>query len=122
MNNKCLDKAFFGKDNCLKLQYNKEKKECYFHLGKTKDDKSWEWVKIKFNELELGDIVNLINGKKNSLAFYHSFGESKQQIWLNTNKDYFTIKTKEISKSLVSGEQTVVRVMLENIIWDMVSC
>ena len=45
-----INKAFFGKNNCLKVTLNSNR-ECYFHFGQVDKTNSWVWKKIKFNPL-----------------------------------------------------------------------
>ena len=112
-----VNKSFFGKENCLKIQLNNEK-ECYFHFGIGKNNE-WIWHKIKMNDIELGEIIQVLQGKKPSVAFFHKINGSDRQIWVNKKDKYFFIKIKELSKSLSEGEQEVLRILLENIIWEM---
>lgn len=109
-----VDKAFFGKINCLKIQFNSEK-ECYFHLGLEKN-KVWDWQKVKMNSNELGDIIYLLKKEIGKCSFFHSFGTSKTQIWCNKSEKGFSIKIGQVSKNIVIGEAEVLRVLLEEII------
>ena len=111
-----INKAFFGKDNCLKITLN-YKGECYMHFGMAdKKSNSWVWKKIKFNDSELGSILLVLAGKQKSVSFFHSYNNANTQIWVNRDKDYVFLKVKEMSKSISIGEQEVVRVLLEHII------
>ena len=115
-NDYVINKAFFGKDNCLKVMLNGSG-DCYFHFGfmdKTKN--AWIWKKIKFNDMELGSIVLVLDGRKKNVSFFHSFKDTKTQIWVSSDKDYVFLKIKEMSKSLSQGEQQVLKVLLEYII------
>ena len=114
-----VNRAFFGKENCLKVTLNNEK-ECYFHWG-IKNKEKYEWVKVKFNDLELAEMINIFKGKKRSVAFFHEFKGNKRQIWVNSKDDFTFVKVKELSKSLTQAEVTVMRILLENIIWRMSS-
>ena len=60
-----LQKAFFGKDNCLKINFTSEN-DCYFEFGlpKNNGEKGWKWKPVKFNDIELGDIISVLEGKK----------------------------------------------------------
>ena len=116
--NLLLNKAFFGKNNCLKITLNMSK-DCYFHFGVLKNEKNWGWKKVKFNDMELGEIINVLENKKPSVSFFHKFNGGQTQIWINKSEKYFFIKVKELSKSLNEGEQTVLKVLLERIIWIM---
>ena len=109
MNKIHLQKAFFGKDNCLKITLNKDL-ECYFEFGVPKNETEWSWKKVKFSDIELGEIINVLDGKKPSVSFFHDFKGDKTQIWVNKTEKFFFIKVKELSKSLSDGEQ---RVLLE---------
>ena len=106
-----LDKAFFGKINCLKIQMN-QKDEIYFHIGISKDSK-WNWIKVKMNDSELGEIINLLKKENGKSSFFHSFNENKTQIWCNKSNTGFSIKIKDISKNLTLGESEVLRIILE---------
>ena len=49
-----LQKAFFGKDNCLKVTLNKDM-ECYFEFGtpKTANEEGWNWNLLNSQILNL---------------------------------------------------------------------
>jgi len=120
INNKLvINKAFFGKENCLKLTLNRHG-ECYIHFGMLdKKTNSWSWKKLKFNDAELGSMLLVLAGKKKSVAFFHSYKNTDTQIWVNRDKDFVFFKIKEMSKSLSVGEQEVLRVLLEYMILRM---
>lgn len=107
-----LTKAFFGKKNCLKAYLN-DKLDFYLEFGKTADEKTWSWKKVKMNDDELGQILSVLEGTQDSVSFFHSFKEDKTQIWVNKSKEAFFIKVKELSKSLSIGEQYVLRELLK---------
>ena len=107
-----ISKAFFGKKNCLKVTFNNQK-DCYFEFGTTQDEKTWSWKKVKMNDGELGDILRVLEGKAESVSFFHSFKNDKTQIWVNKKGDLFFIKVKELSKSLSTGEQRVLEELLK---------
>lgn len=109
-----IDEAFFGKINCLKIQFNNQK-ECYFHLGLDTKGK-WDWQKVKMSNNELGEIIWLLKRDIGKCAFFHSFGTSKTQIWCNKSEKGFSIKVDKVSKNLSIGEAEVLRVVLEEII------
>lgn len=121
MNKPHLQKAFFGKDNCLKVTLSKDL-ECYFEFGTPKSadtvqgSGNWNWKPVKFSDMELGEIVNVLEGKKDSVSFFHDFKGDKTQIWVKKSDKFFTIKVKELSKGLSDGEQTVLRELLKHII------
>lgn len=114
-----INKAFFGKDNCLKITLN-QKGECYMHFGiADKKSGSWVWKKIKFNDSELGSILLVLAGKQKSASFFHAYNNANTQIWVNRDKDFVFLKVKEMSKSLSIGEQEVLRVLIEHMILRM---
>lgn len=108
-----LAKPFFGKNNCLKAYLN-DKLDFYFEFGKTTDTKSWTWKKVKMNDDELGQILSVLEGVKDSVSFFHDFKGEKTQIWINRKDDFLFIKVKELSKSLSIGEQFVLRELLKH--------
>jgi len=110
-----LQKAFFGKDNCLKVSLNKNM-ECYFEFGTPKANKEegWNWKPVKFNDAELGEIILVLEGKKTSTSFFHDFKGDKTQIWINKTEKFFSIKVKELTKGLNDGEQVVLREILKH--------
>lgn len=114
-----INRAFFGKSNCIKIMLNSNK-ECYMHWGMEKDGK-YAWHKIKFNDIELAQIHDVLDGKKSQVAFYHSFDGNKRQIWINKSPDgenaFFKIK--EMNKSLSKGEMIVMKMLIEQIILRM---
>lgn len=114
-----LDRAFFGQINCLKVQMNNNM-EVYFHIGLL-DKKSniWNWIKVKMSDSELAEIVNLLKKENGKCSFFHSFNDSKTQIWCNKTSNSFSIKIKSISKNLGIAELEVLRIILENSIVKM---
>jgi len=116
LNNLKLDKAFFGKINCLKIQMN-QFDEVYFHMGLLNQKlKKWNWIKVKFSDSELGDIIHVLKKDEAKISFFHSFDNNKTQIWCNKSKEFFTIKIKDVSKKMTIGEYELFRVLLERII------
>lgn len=114
MENLILNKCFMAKTTAFKVQLTKDK-ECYFHTGQKSADK-WSWVKAKMNTAELGMILKVLKGEKNSTSFYHKFNEKETKIWVNRKEDYVFIRIEKISKSLTEGEQEELKVLLEYII------
>lgn len=104
-----LNKAFFGKINCLKIQLSQDNK-VYFHLGLKKG--TWIWKKVKMNDGEIGEILHTINQKEAKCSFYHKFGDSKTQIWCRKDEKGFSIKIDEVSKNLFIGELEVFKILL----------
>ena len=111
-----VDKAFFGKINCLKVQVNDEK-DVYFHMGLLDQKKDeWNWEKVKMSDVELGQIVHVLKKEEGKCSFFHSFNDKKTQIWCNKSATSFSIKVKETSKNLSVGEFEVFRILLEKVI------
>ncbi len=106
-----MERAFFGKQNCLKLQLNNEG-EFYFQFGQEKE--KWDWKKIKMNDMELGEILSVIEGKKNSCSFIHDFKGEKTQLWITIKEGYMFLKTKEMTKSLNANEVIVFRELIKH--------
>ena len=106
-----LERAFFGKQNCLKVQLN-DKGEFYFQFGQEKD--KWEWKNIKMNDGELGEILGVIEGKKSSCSFIHDFKGDKTQLWISTNEGSMFFKIKEMTKAINGGEVTVMRELIKH--------
>ncbi|MFT4249821.1 MAG: hypothetical protein ACMXYD_00460 [Candidatus Woesearchaeota archaeon] len=111
-----MDKAFFGKDNCLTVQL--RAKNVYFKWGK-KVGEQWEWKNVKFSDVELGDILRLLQGDVSEVKFYHSFNEESTQIWGSRLKDKVVLKAADYTKGLSAGEQKVLEVLLTHAIWMM---
>lgn len=111
--NLILDKSFFGKINCLKIQMSKTK-DVYFHMGLL-DNKvnSWNWEKVKMNEIEIGELINLLRKDTGSCSFFHVFGEKKTQIWCNKSEKSLSVRIDKVSKNMSIGESEVMRVILE---------
>ncbi|MGV8162473.1 MAG: hypothetical protein ACP5N2_04045 [Candidatus Nanoarchaeia archaeon] len=113
-----INKAFFGKNNCLKATLN-DAGEFYFHFGTPKpgsqqnEDSAWSWKKVKMNDGELADILLVLEGKKESTAFFHDFKGEKTQIWVSKKDNFLFIKIKEVNKSLTEMEQIVLRELLK---------
>jgi len=111
-----INKAFFGKNTVLKIQYHKEKKQAYIHAGKKTLDAKWTWNKVKFSDSELGMILNVLSGKTEKISFFHKFNGNKKQIWINKDNGILFFKIDDISKSLTLGEQEVMKILLQKII------
>lgn len=111
-----VDKAFFGKINCLKVQMNADN-EIYFHIGLLNaKTQIWSWNKVKMSDSELGEIISVLRKDEAKCSFFHSFSEKKTQIWCNKTKESFSIKIGEVSKNLTAGEFEVLRIILEKCI------
>ena len=113
-----VKKSFFGKGNCFKyLLY--DTGVVMLHFG-TERGKDWTWKKVKMNDMELGDVLLVLEGRKQEANFFHSFGDGKDQqktqIWVNSKQDAkgkaFFIKVKELSKSFSEGEQRVLEALI----------
>jgi len=109
-----INKAFFGKSNCLKVTLSEER-DLYLHFGvpmngNTKQGDEWIWKKVKMNDDELGDIINVLEHRKDSISFFHEFHGDKTSININRKEQFLFIKAKDITKSLSEAEQ---RVLLE---------
>jgi hypothetical protein len=113
-----INKPFFGKSNCLKATLN-DAGEFYFHFGTPKPGQtadqshSWNWKIVKMNDGELADILLVLEGKKESTAFFHDFKGEKTQIWVSKKDAAFFLKIKEVNKSLTEPEQIVLRELLK---------
>lgn len=112
-----VKRSFFGKGNCFKyLLY--DDGTVMFHFG-TEQGKEWSWKKVKMNDAELGEILLVLEGRKEDVTFYHSFGEGEKktttQIWVNTKQEQgkkaFFIRVQELSKSFNQGEQRVLEAL-----------
>lgn len=113
-NNLKLNRAFFGKINCLKIQISNNN-DIYFHIGLiTKGE--WVWEKVKMSDIEIGEMINLLKKNEGKCAFFHSYNNKKTQIWCNKNEKSFSIKIKDVSKNLSVGEYEVLRIILEKAI------
>ena len=111
-----MDKAFFGKDNCLTVQLRAG--SCFFKWGRKVGD-SWEWKSVKFSDVELGEIVGLLEGRVDEAKFYHSFNDESTQIWISRLDKSVVFKAGEYTKGLALGEQKVLEVLLTHTVWMM---
>lgn len=114
-----LERAFFGKDTCLIVSFS-AKNECYFQFGK-KNGNEWTWKKVKMNDVELGDIIMVLEGRRKNISFYHSFTKdnktSTTQLWVDRlDNDSVAFRVKEATRALLPGEQQVLLVLLKHII------
>ena len=111
-----LNKAFFGKINCLKILMNSDR-EVYFHLGLKDKNDMWVWKKVKMSDIELGSIIDVLNKPdEGACSFYHAYDGKKAQIWCKKSEKSMNIKINDLSKNLTAGEFTVLRVLLEQCI------
>ena len=79
--NQLVQRAFFGKNNCLKVSLNSQK-ECYFHFGTCSNEK-WNWKKVKMTDTEIADITLVLENKKQSTSFFHKYNNETTQVWIN---------------------------------------
>lgn len=112
MTKQVLERIFFGKDNAFKLNFTSEG-NTYFQLG-VKEDDSWTWKKVKMNDIELGQIINVLENNAPKASFYHEFEGERTQIWVNRKDKYVFIRIGKNSKGLNAGEQTVLRELLKH--------
>ncbi|MFW5865475.1 MAG: hypothetical protein ACOCU6_00080 [Nanoarchaeota archaeon] len=112
-----LQKAFFGKDTCLKITLSNNK-ECFMEFGKPSTDKTngWRWKPVKFNDIELGEILLVLEKEKEQTSFFHTFKDEKTQIWISRKGSYTTFKVKEASKGLNDGERVAMREIIKHCI------
>ena len=106
-----LERIFFGKDNAFKLNFT-DTGDTYFQIGVKKGD-GWQWKKVKMNDMELGQIVNVLENNTNKASFYHEFEGEKTQIWVNRKDKFVFIRIGKNSKGLNAGEQVVLRELLK---------
>lgn len=111
MNKLVINKAFFGKGNCLKATLN-DAGEFYFHFGSEKGE-AWTWKKLKMSDSELADIILVLDKKKESAAFFHEFKGEKTQFWVSRKDNFTFLKIKEVNKSLTEQEQVVLGELLK---------
>ncbi|MFW6285553.1 MAG: ribonuclease HI family protein [Nanoarchaeota archaeon] len=114
LNELLIDKSFFGKINCFKIQLNNNL-EVYFHMGLLKNNK-WDWKKVKMSDVELGQIIHLLKHNEGKVAFFHKFNQNKTQIWCNKAIDRFSIKIDEYSKNFTIGEFEALNIIIEECI------
>ncbi len=111
-----LDKSFFGKINCLKIQVNSDN-DIYFHMGiLNAKSNQWIWEKVKMSDIEIGEIIHLLKMDNGKCSFFHSFDTKKTQIWCTKSETSFSIKIGVVSKNFSIGEFEVLRVLLEQCI------
>lgn len=111
-----IDKAFFGKDNCLTVQI--VKNTCYVKLGK-KVGEQWTWKNTKMSDTELGEVLSLLEKEVSSVSFYHSFQGEATKIWINQTENGIVWKVEDYTKGLSRGEARVLKSLLEKAIWMM---
>lgn len=107
-----LERTFFGKTNCLKIQLN-NKSELYFQFGIEKNNE-WQWKKIKLNDMELAEILLILENQKNQTSFIHDFKGEKTQLWINKTDTATFFKIKETTKGLTNSETIVLRELLKH--------
>lgn len=114
---KGINKAFFGQDNALKIQYNTDTNEVYLHLGKV-HEKVWTWYRAKLNDVELGNIIQVLVGKINHISFFHKFNSNPQQIFVDRSKNgkTFAFRIGSMSKALNEAEAYVLKILIESLI------
>ena len=118
-----MSRAFFGKSSCFKVQYRQG--NCYFQMGKKSVDGKWSWDKLKMNDIELGEMVRLLNKGKEKMSAFHKFKapsgtESENKLWISHAPDGAVfVKINDVTKSMSDGEQEVLRILLERIIFMM---
>jgi len=113
-----LEKCFFGKNSVLKIQLSKRsiKYDCYIHIGIINSKDQWSWIKTKFNEIELAQIIDFINTKEEKLSFFHKFKEQSKSIHLAKTQRGTIIKIEDKSKLLSFPECRIIEILLKKII------
>ncbi|MFH0874741.1 MAG: hypothetical protein V1859_02300 [archaeon] len=112
-----INKAFMSKTSALKLQFNKNEKSMYLHVGKKGSDELWQWTKAKITDDEAGQILEVLEGKNKQVSFFHAFKEQKKQIWVNRDdKNIVWVRIQENRKQLDCGEQKVFGILLTHAI------
>lgn len=106
-----INKAFFGKGNCLKATLN-DAGEFYFQFG-TEKGEEWNWKKLKMSDCELADILLILERKKESTAFFHDYNGQKTQFWVSRKDNFAFLKIKEVNKSLTEQEQILLAELLK---------
>lgn len=109
-----LDKAFFGKDNCITVQVRKD--AAFLKWGRKKGS-GWEWKNAKFSDAELGEIIRVLDGRADTASFFHSFNDESTKIWVSRQDAAVVFKANDYVKGLQPGEQEVMATLLRNSIW-----
>lgn len=92
-------------------------------VGK-KTDQAWDWKKAKMGASEVGDILHLLDGKAATVGFFHSFMVDgvKKENRINVSRaeegQNLFFRIGEYAKPLMPGEQFVLRVMLERVLFE----
>lgn len=107
-----LDKCFFGQKSAFKAQYDKESKSIYIGVGKKNEDESWSWKNAKIKDTEAAEIIRVIQGFSESVSFYHTFNDSKRQIWFNRKDEQLFVRIDDAGKGISVGEQEVLKILL----------
>ncbi len=111
-----LDKAFFGKDNCITVQVRKD--AAFLKWGR-KSEGAWVWKNVKFADVELGEILRVLSGATDEASFFHSFQGESTKIWVSRQQNAVVLRADDFTKGLQPGEQEVLGVLLRNAIWLM---
>jgi ribonuclease HI len=115
------ERVFFAKTTCLKFQISKTK-EVYIHIGALQQQK-WEWNIVKFNDLELAQLLNVISGIEEKCAFFHNNSHkganTKTQIWCSKTDKGLSIKINSLSKLLNVYETKVLELLIHRSIWEI---
>lgn len=107
-----LDKCFFGQKSAFKAQYDKTSKSIYIGVGKKNEDESWSWKNAKIKDTEAAEIIRVIQGNSASVSFYHTFNDSKRQIWVNRKDEQLFVRIDNAGKGISVGEQEVLKILL----------
>ena len=96
---------------------NTKAKECYFNWGilQSGTQDKWKWIKAKFKDNELGEIIGVLDGITESVSFCHKYNDTIRSIWVYKKAGKVTIKVKEVIKSLTIGEQIVLSNVLTQV-------
>lgn len=115
-----VKRSFFGKGNCFKYLLYADG-VVFFHFGVEKGQE-WQWKKVKMNDVELGEVLLVLEGRRAEASFYHSYGEGAEKqstsIRVNTKDDSkgkaLFIGVKELNKSFTPGEQRVLEALIQH--------
>ena len=111
-----LDKVFFSQTSALKVQHDNNRPGIFLGIGKKADDGTWTWKTTKLKDTEAAQIIRLIQGRAQTVDFYHTFQGEATKIQINKKDDDVYIKIEDHSKKIDPAEQEVLRIILEDTI------
>jgi DNA transposition AAA+ family ATPase len=73
---------------------------------------SWTWKTAKLKDTEAAEILLLIQGKTDAVAFYHTFRDDTTRVSIARKEETTFFRIEDLAKALTPPELEVLRIIL----------